>query len=55
MFFKILNISLGTGTDGLVFYAVAVVLKANADINYNNLVGKKSCHTGKVSVLPFVD
>jgi len=36
----------GTGTDGLQFYSVAAVLKANTDINYNNLQGKKSCHTG---------
>lgn len=36
----------GTGSDGTTFKAVAVVLKANTDINYRNLVGKKSCHTG---------
>lgn len=47
-FLSILTIILtGTGSDGTTFKAVAVVLKANTDINYRNLVGKKSCHTGK--------
>ena len=32
--------------EDISYHAVAVVLKSNRDINFNNLAGKKACHTG---------